>query len=168
MTSAITDKRSTEQKVLAALGAAKEATVDQVAAEAAIGRTSARKYLAALEQTGAVKRAPGGREGKRKLPDRYSPAREEGGPPPPTSARRDGSPDRRGPAADRLQPGGLDALVLGYMREHGDDGPFGPSAVAKGLGRSSGAVGNCLVRLADADGEVELVDAKPRRYALKG
>ncbi len=57
MTSAITDKRSTEQKVLAALVAVEEATVDQVAAEAAIGRTSARKYLAALEQTGAAKRA---------------------------------------------------------------------------------------------------------------
>ncbi len=35
-------------------------------------------------------------------------------------------------------------IVLNYMRKHATDEPLGATAVAKGLRRSSGAVGNCL------------------------
>jgi hypothetical protein len=47
----------------------------------------------------------------------------------------------------RLRAGGLDPLVLGYLRKHEADGPLTASAVAKGIKRSSGAVANCLARL---------------------
>jgi len=40
----------------------------------------------------------------------------------------------------------------------------GATAVAKALGRSAGAVGNCLTRLAAA-GQVRQVSEKPRRYS---
>jgi hypothetical protein len=50
----------------------------------------------------------------------------------------------------RLRPGELDGLVLTYMREHKDDGPLTASAIGRGIGRSSGAVANCLVRLVKA------------------
>jgi hypothetical protein len=46
----------------------------------------------------------------------------------------------------RLRPGELDGLVLGYLSEHKEGGPLTPSAIAKGLERSSGAVANCLAR----------------------
>jgi hypothetical protein len=158
-TTTTTNKPANEQKVIAALDTAQEATVDEVAATAGIGRTSARKYLAALEQTGKAKRVPGGREGKRKLPDRYSPAAATSAP----AARAEGA--RKG-TAQRLRPGGLDELVLGYMCQHSQEGPFGPTTVAKGLGRSSGAVGNCLARLGAA-GKLSQVSQRPRRYAVK-
>lgn len=157
-----------EQKVIDALGAALgKVTIDEVAAAAGIGRTSARKYLDVLDKNGAVKRAAGGREGKRKLPDRFSlvPAGEKKRP----SEDSDAVEASGSRAAGRLRPGGLDRLVLVYMREHGNEGPFGPGVVAKGLGRSSGAVANSLARMADANDEkVKLVATKPRRYALDG
>jgi hypothetical protein len=69
--------------------------------------------------------------------------------------------------AKRLRPGELDGLVVDHIREHGDELPLGPSAIAKGIGRSSGAVGNCLERLAKADtGPVRRVTEKPRAYDL--
>lgn len=65
----------------------------------------------------------------------------------------------------RLAPGALDKLVLGYMRRHKKDAPHTPSAIAKGIKRSSGAVANCLDRLADAK-KVRLATEKPRRFEL--
>jgi hypothetical protein len=64
----------------------------------------------------------------------------------------------------RLRAGGLDPLVLGYLRKHETDGPLTASAVAKGIKRSSGAVANCLARLAKT-GKVRQVGEKPRAYA---
>jgi len=154
-----------EQKVIDTLAAAKEATVDEVAAAAGMGRTSARKYLSTLVDEGKARRTAGGRDGKRKLPDRFSlvvSAEAE----PVAGGKQEGDPGNG--SAERLRPGGLDELVLAYMHGHREEGPFGPTTIAKGLGRSSGAVGNCLARLASAGETVELVDAKPRRYALKG
>jgi DNA-binding transcriptional ArsR family regulator len=154
-----TDKLSTEQKVIDALAAQEEATVDEVAAALGIGRTSARKHLAALQRAGKVKRGAGGREGKRKLPDRYSLAGEE------QEAAPRPEPPRKG-SGERLRPGQLDGLVLGYLREHAADGPLSPSAVGKGLARSSGATANSLDRLASRE-EVSQVSQRPRRYELK-
>jgi hypothetical protein len=69
-------------------------------------------------------------------------------------------------AKKRLGPGALDDLVLAYMRHHKGDGPLTSSAIGKGLERSSGAVANCLVRLARAK-QVRQAKRKPRGYVLK-
>lgn len=60
----------------------------------------------------------------------------------------------------------LDGLVLAYLHEHAAEGPLSPTAVGKALERSSGAVGNCLARLAEA-GRVREVSERPRRYAIE-
>lgn len=65
----------------------------------------------------------------------------------------------------RLGPGELDKLVLTYMRRHRKDAPHTPSAVAKAIERSSGAVANCLGRL-EKGKKVRLVQPKPRKYEL--
>jgi hypothetical protein len=92
-----------------------------------------------------ARRSPGGREGGRRLPDRWSL----------------GLHDEQSPG--RLRPGELDGLVLEFVKVHGKDAPLGVTAVAKALGRSAGAVGNCLTRLATA-GQLEQVGEHPRRY----
>jgi hypothetical protein len=70
--------------------------------------------------------------------------------------------------AKRLRPGELDGLVIANMREREESLPLGASAIAKGIERSSGAVGNCLERLAKADDSpVRRVQDKPRTYDLK-
>lgn len=66
----------------------------------------------------------------------------------------------------RLRPGELDNLVLTYMGKHRDDAPLTATAIGKGIGRSSGAVANCLARLAKAE-KVRQAKRKPRAYALK-
>lgn len=68
--------------------------------------------------------------------------------------------------AKRLRSGELDKLVLAYLKKHKDDGPLTASAIGKGIERSSGAVANCLVRLAKAK-KVRQVKRKPRSYAFK-
>jgi hypothetical protein len=83
---------------------------------------------------------------------------------------RKGNRVRRPPkpkAGRRLRPGQLDGLVLAYMENHKGNLPVSPTTVAKGIGRSSGAVANCLGRLAKAK-EVRLAEKKPRRYGLPG
>ena len=61
------------------------------------------------------------------------------------------------PDAPRLRKGELRALVLEHPQEHSDV-EHSPTAVAKTLGRSAGAVSNALDRLA-ADG----VPSRPTR-----
>ena len=81
------------------------------------------------------------------------------------TAKRASKPASNGSKQERLGPGGLDKLVLGFMRRHKKDAPHTPSAVAKGIGHSSGAVANCLGRQEKAK-TVRLVNPKPRRYEL--
>jgi hypothetical protein len=69
------------------------------------------------------------------------------------------------PKSERLAPGELDKLVLGYMRRHKKAAPHTPGAVAKGIKRSSGAVANCLGRQ-EKKGTVRLAKPKPREYEL--
>ncbi|MGH2974322.1 MAG: hypothetical protein ACRDLL_05555 [Solirubrobacterales bacterium] len=69
------------------------------------------------------------------------------------------------PNKQRLRAGGLDPLVLGYLRKHKADGPLTASAIAKGIKRSSGAVANCLARLV-RDEKVHQAKKKPRAYAI--
>ena len=51
-------------------------------------------------------------------------------------------------AKERLSPGDLDGLVLAHLRKRKKDGPLTVTTVAKGIGRSSGAVANCRSRQA--------------------
>jgi hypothetical protein len=81
------------------------------------------------------------------------------------AAKRSPKKASNGSKQERLAPGELDKLVLGYMRRHKKDAPHTPSAVAKGIKRSSGAVANCLGRQEKAK-KVRLVSPKPRRYEL--
>jgi hypothetical protein len=69
------------------------------------------------------------------------------------------------PAPKRLRPGELDDLVLAHMAKHKDDGPLTATTIGKGLGRSPGAVANCLGRLAK-DKKVRQVKKRPRAYVL--
>jgi DNA-binding Lrp family transcriptional regulator len=65
--------------------------------------------------------------------------------------------------AKRLRPGELDEIVLAYLNEQKGDGPLTASAIGKGIGRSSGAVANCLVRLGKAK-LVRRAKRSPRAY----
>lgn len=65
----------------------------------------------------------------------------------------------------RLRPGELDGLVLAYLAEHKDDGPLTATAIGKGIGRSAGAVANCLGRLAK-DRKARQAKKRPRGYVL--
>ncbi|HEY8809137.1 MAG TPA: hypothetical protein VIM28_03855 [Solirubrobacterales bacterium] len=67
----------------------------------------------------------------------------------------------------RLRPGELDGLVLSYMCKHEGELPLTASAIGKGIEKSSGAVTNCLARLAKAK-KVRLAKKTPRAYDLKG
>jgi hypothetical protein len=64
---------------------------------------------------------------------------------------------------ERLKAFGLDPLVIAYVEENADTAPHGPAAVAKAIERSSGAVANCMRRLAEKD-QLRQVSDKPVRY----
>jgi hypothetical protein len=86
---------------------------------------------------------------------------------PETKGGGDKSTGGSGRAGPRLRPGELDGLVLSYLTKHKDELPLGPTAVAKGIGRSAGAVGNCLERLAKTK-KVRRAGRKPKTFDLKG
>jgi hypothetical protein len=151
-----------KQAILEVLKVQPQASVTQIAVSAGVGRSTAGKLLAQLESDGEVRRTEGGRgDGNRRQPDLWSLAGQQ-------PAANDAEPATDGkPSGDtsQLKPGELEPLVLAYLKENADSGPHGPTAVAKALERSSGAVGNCLVRLA-RDKRVNEVSEKPRRYSL--
>lgn len=158
-------KPPAEEALLKALSVQPDATAADLAATAGLGRSTASKTLARLEQAGEVRRSEGGRDGGRRLPDRWALASGE----PEPDAAPEGSPT---PAEDakptsngeRLKPGELDGLILSYLEKNPAE-PVGPTAVAKALRRSSGAVGNGLTRLARAK-KVRQVNDRPRRYRI--
>jgi hypothetical protein len=78
-----------------------------------------------------------------------------------------GKPKAAAKATKRLRPGELDGLVLSYMCKNEKELPVTPGTIAKAIGRSSGAVGNCLERLAKAK-KARLTKKAPRAYDLKG
>jgi DNA-binding transcriptional ArsR family regulator len=145
-------KPTGEETVTEALASSQgELTGAEIAVVTRLGRSTVGKTLAALERAGMARRQSGGRQGRRRLPDRWSA----------------GSSDERSPAeppTQRLRPGQLDGLVLDFLNTQGEDTALGATAVAKALGRSAGAVGNCLARLAAA-GQVRQVTEQPRRYS---
>ncbi|HMJ74026.1 MAG TPA: FaeA/PapI family transcriptional regulator [Solirubrobacterales bacterium] len=152
---------SIDQQIIDFLKEKGAGTVDDVAAAVKISRTSARKYLAGLTVNKTVHREPGGREGRRKLPDVFSlPGKKRRGK---SAKKATSSASKNG----RLGPGELDKHVLDYMRKHKKEAPHTPSAIAKAIERSSGAVANCLGRM-EKDEKARLVKAKPRQYELAG
>jgi hypothetical protein len=138
---------TTEQVVTDALASMPGVTAADLAAPTALGRSTIERRLPSSRAPAQFSEA---RAGGRRLPDRWTLTSEVSQP------RRE---------AERLRPGELDGLVLDYLRRHATEGPLGLSAVAKGLERSSGAVGNCPGRLAAA-GRVQQVSERPRRYIL--
>ena len=144
-----TAKPTTESAVVKALVSGSDLTGAEVAADTGLSRSTVRKALGALERRGMVRRHPGGRDGRRRLPDRWS-------------AGQTDDDSSSTSATQRLRPGQLDELVLDYINSQG--AAVGATVVAKALGRSGGAVGNCLTRLVAA-GRVRKVNNKPRRYS---
>jgi DNA-binding transcriptional ArsR family regulator len=138
-------KPTSEEVVVNTLASRGELTNAEIAAATGLGRSTVGKTLAVLERAGIARRSAGGREGGRRLPDRWA------------LGTRGEQPTRR------LRPGELDGLVLELVNSHENDTPLGVAAVARALGRSAGAVGNCLARLAAA-GQLEQVGEHPRRY----
>jgi hypothetical protein len=159
-----TSKPNSDQAILAAVGARPEMTAAEVAEAAKVGRSTAGKVLARLADSGEIARVRGGRDGARRLPDRFSLAATGDKGTEAAKAPAGGVATNRS-GTERLKPGQLDGLVLSFLQKNADSGPHAPTAVAKALDRSSGAVGNCLVRLADAK-RVRQVNEKPRRYSL--
>jgi hypothetical protein len=182
---------SAKQAILEVLRVEPQASIAQIAVSAGVGRSTAGKLLAQLESDGTARRTAGGRDGKRRLPDRFALAstqRPSASPEPATTGpvAKTSRPQQAEPATtikpeqstvpqgkiaaaktgdDRLKPGELDGLVLAYLKEHADSAPHGPGAVARDLSKSSGAVQNCLVRLTKAK-RVRQDNDKPRRYSL--
>lgn len=158
-------------RTLTAAADGQQMTAAQVADAAGIGRSTATKTLGALAGEGRVMRTAGGREGCRRLPDRWAMAAapavcaptSRAGAPVPTTGQAPGGQAPSGPeAAGRLRSGELAGQVLAFLRSY--PGEHSPSAVAAGLGgRSGGAVSNALARLADR-GEATLTQDRPRRY----
>ncbi len=157
-------EKTGDEGILAALANRPEATAAEVAERLAIGKSTAAKRLAALEEQGAVLRVPGGRADGVRAPDRFRL--------PATAAEDAGSAAGRGNAAGadsnaaRLGRGALGALVREFLAARPAEA-FGPAAVGKALGRSQGAVSNALAAMAER-GEVALVGDKPRRYRIAG
>jgi DNA-binding IclR family transcriptional regulator len=140
-------KNTTTDKVHAALAAHPDRTAAELADLTGLGRSTITKQLAALGRDGRATRIPGQHTDGRRQPDRWT-----------TTADN--------PTA-RLRPGQLNDLVLTYMTNNPDSAPHGPVAIARALGRSSGAVANCLARLTTA-GQLRQTGSNPRRYVLRG
>jgi DNA-binding MarR family transcriptional regulator len=154
------------QALLGALADRPGASATELAAAAGIGRSTATKLLAILADHGQVLRQPGGLQGGRKAADRWAlpataPTRDPGPPPTTTPAPSGGqTPAESG----RLRTGQLRQLVLGCLAERPGQA-LSPTAIAKRLDRSAGAVANAL-RVLAGQGAVTQTQAKPRRYAI--
>jgi hypothetical protein len=187
-------KPSHDETVTKAVKENPGATIEGVAQQAGIARSTAGKVLGRLAGAGVVTRQEGGRDGRKRLPDRFTLkgvelpaayAKHVGGDESskPTAKPASGKPSKAKPAGsrsgkrsttgkasesdkpERLKVGGLEPLVLAFLKKNADSAPHGPSQVAKALGRSSGAVGNCLARLTK-EKKAKRVSDKPLRYDL--
>jgi MarR family len=158
-----TSRPAAEQTVISVLGDHPDTTAAEIATTGGLGRSTVSKILTRLESAGKVKRDAGGRDGARRLPDRWTLATTTPAPNAATKQNPEPAENATPPAnTERLKPGQLEGLILTYMQEHPAE-PLGPGAVAKALQRSSGAVGNGLARLTRAK-KVRQVNDKPRRY----
>ena len=165
------------EQILDALAARPGASAAGLAEALGIGQSTAAKHLASLEATGAARREPGGRNGARRLADRWYVVAEaesgdtDGAADPVAVAEEEASMSGgrlgRGAlgvrdATARLRRGELRDLVVEHLRAH--PGEVSPAQLSRALGHSAGAIGNALVKLADA-GQVVRTSDHPRRYA---
>jgi hypothetical protein len=154
------------QALLGALAARPGATATELAEAAGIGRSTASKLLATLAAKGEVLRQPGGLKDGRRTPDRWAlstPAPTQA-PGAPLAATPPAAADRPPTGSGRLRPGGLRDLVLACLAERPEQ-VLSPTAIAKTLDRSAGAVANAL-RVLAGQGAVVLTQAEPRRYTI--
>jgi predicted transcriptional regulator len=150
-----TSSASAAEAALGALSRRTGRTAAEIAEAAGIGRSTATKALTALEADDKARRTPGGRDGGRRLPDRWSL--------PPASGTRG---VRTATGGSRLAKGELAGMVLAHLRGNREAG-LTPTAVAKALGgKSAGAVGNALERLVAA-GDIVKVAERPRTYQAR-
>lgn len=165
---------TTAQAVMTALGEKPGATTVEIAEMARIGRSTAGKALTQLAAEGAVARIRGGMKGARILPDTWAlaapvAAAADGDGATPTGVEGGGRKRGAGEGTsggERLGKGGLQTLIVEHLQAlNGKEGTS--SSVAKALGRSSGATGNALQRLAE-QGTIVQTCSTPRRYAWRG
>jgi DNA-binding IclR family transcriptional regulator len=128
------------QSILEAVTEKPGSTAAEIAEATGLGRSTVGKLLATLQRDGQVTRTPGERDGRRRAADQWSRT-----------------------TTERLRPGQLDDIVMTHMRTLTE--AAGPVAVGRALGRSTGAVANCMKRRAKA-GDLKQVNDKPLRYEL--
>lgn len=155
------EPKRTRAAVLAALAdCPAAATAAEVATAARIGRSTATKALAVLAAEGRVERHPGGRDGARRLRDRWALL---------GSPAVDGQPvraDSQAPAARRLGRGDLASMVLAHLQAN--PGEHLATSLVKAIGaRSAGATANALVRVVERGLAVQTVET-PKRYQVAG
>jgi len=153
------------QALLGALADRPGATATELAEAAGIGRSTAAKLLATLATQGHVERQPGGLKDGRRAADRWTL------PAPAPTAITPASPSEPIPGAEqpptgsgRLRSGQLRQIVLGCLADRPGQ-TLSPTAIAKTLDRSAGAVANALRVLAGQGAAVQ-TQAKPRRYTI--
>jgi hypothetical protein len=158
----------TTQTLLNALADRPDSTAAELAKAAGIGRSTASKLLATLAAQGRVLRRPAGHHGGRRAPDHWTliTTRRPTATAPPGSAipSHPGDTQLPRPAPERLRAGQLPDLVEGVLAQQPGQ-PLSPTAIAKQLGRSAGAVANALQILA-GQGAVTPTQPKPRRYTI--
>lgn len=138
------DTPTAAERLREALAIHPASTTAELAEISGLSRATVTKQLTVLQKAGDATSAEGNRSGRRGRPaSRWS---------------LTGQTER-----PRLRPGELDGLVLEHLR--GLDAPAGPTAAGKALGRSAGAVANCMARLAKA-GQLTQTSVKPRRYKV--
>ena len=108
-----TTQKVSPETILESLAAHPRLTAAELAEVLGIGQSTAAKHLATLEVAGTARREPGGRDGGRRMADRWSamaPAADD--------AAHDGAdhaaPDGPVRSTDRLARGELGALVRAY------------------------------------------------------
>ena len=166
MAAAPTPATPAAEALLGALTDRPGATATELAEAAGIGRSTAAKLLATLADQGRALRQPGGHHDGRRTADRWTlptppPSPDPGAPP--TAAP---TPPAEPPSTEsgRLHAGQLRQLVLGCLAERPGQA-LSPTAIAKTLDRSAGAVANALQILA-GQGAVVQTQPKPRRYTI--
>jgi DNA-binding MarR family transcriptional regulator len=165
MASAPTPATPAAEGLLGALAERPGATAAELATAAGIGRSTAGKLLAKLADQGRVERQPGGPKDGRRTADRWTlptaaPTQDPGLPPPAPAPLAD--PPL--PGSGRLRSGQLRQLVLGCLTDRPGQA-LSPTAIAKRLDRSAGAVANAL-RILASQGVVVQTQAKPRMYCI--
>lgn len=183
---------STIRAVLGALTGHPGVTAAELAVVAGLGRSTVSKALAGLEADQQVARQAGGRDGARRLADRWTlrtdttsveadyetaaeppPAIKTATEPPPAlespadiettgHVAVSDEPEHTGPR--RLGKGQLRVMVVAYLQARPEQ-EHSPTAVAKALDRSAGAVSNALEKLV-VEGTVTQTGDKPRRFAV--